>query len=158
MSSQFIVSTSTFISNDQNLESGYDFLARNGGNSEPILIEKYEEDKFKASVKIVPLFSISKPLEKQAALFTNLSFKNNEVCQEFIKEALKLSWEMGFKVALATEYQNEYTKSGFQQVERIFHGYKKQYPLLYFELSWDGINKISGDIIFPLNNKPLIIL
>ncbi|MBN1185229.1 MAG: hypothetical protein JXB49_23290 [Bacteroidales bacterium] len=149
MSSQMIVRTSAFINNDRDCISGYEFINQSIGSIEPIFAVKIQEDILQGSIKISPLFSISKPTEKQAALFTNLNFTNNENCQKIIKEALKLSWEMGYKVAFTAEYREEYTKAGFQQVDRTFNGYKKQYPLLFFELSWDGIKKISNNIIFP---------
>lgn len=122
---------------------------------EAILIESYTEAELTGHLLILPLFSKSRSNKKQGVLMANIDYKSKEEAGLLIREALMCSWELGYHVAFALYQSNLFTENGFNKVPKTqFPAYHFEVPLLYSELSWEGMKQISADLIFPyLLNK-----
>ena len=117
-----------------------------------ILIESYTGNESTGFLLILPLFSKSKPTKKQAVLFSNLSYTKRDEALMLIREGLMYSWELGYHAAFALETDLLYNESGFMKTpDNLFH--QDRMSLFFSELSWNGIKRISHDLIFPFMKK-----
>ena len=120
---------------------------------EVILIESYTGNELTGHLLVTPLFSRTKPAENQAVFLSNLFYSTNKEADSLIREAKMCSWEMEYHVAFALNTCSFYFENGFHKnTNNAFPLYCKEAPLIYSELSWDGINVLSGDLIFPMRN------
>ena len=125
-----------------------------GIRRETILIESYTGITKTGHLLILPLFSGSSPLEKQAVFLSNLTYSNINEAEKLIREGLMCSWELGYHVAFASDSNSLYKNSGFRNISKnFFSSFPHRAPLLYSELSWNGIKKIAHDLIFPVTEN-----
>jgi hypothetical protein len=126
-------------------------VIRHNAIKEIILIESYTGKRLTGHLLILPLFSKSKPSEKQAVLFSNLTYANHIEAKKIIAEGLMCAWEMGYHVAFTQNLESIIVKSGFIHPEKSHLKLNSvQSQLHYYELSWDGMHKIPDDLIFPI--------
>jgi len=110
------------------------------------------------SLLLISLLSKSKTSSKPAVIFTEPICSDDDFAKLLIREALMISWEIGYDVAFANSTNKIFLASGFKESEKIFALYNYELPLLCAELSWNGIEKIQEDLVFPLSFNPYKIL
>jgi hypothetical protein len=104
-----------------------------------------------ARLVLTPLISKLGHENHRAIMFEYLNYSGLRAANFIIKEALMLSWEMGYEVAFANTDIPLFVKSGFEKVSKIFTCYNNQQPLFYSELTWNGMKNIPCDLVFPSN-------
>jgi hypothetical protein len=118
---------------------------------ESILIESFSGSEKTGYLLILPLFSKSRPKEKQAVFFSNITYSNSIEAKLLIREGLMCSWEMGYHVAFTSGKNSLYKDSGFQNFSKnFFRSFFPKISLLYSDLTWNGIKQVSRDLIFPI--------
>ena len=119
-------------------------------NSRIIIIKRYEGTMINGHAILIPVISKSQAEMKQAVYFAAIAYNNHETARLLIKEALMFSWETGYLTAFAPDNDRAFSDCGFERCHRhVFSGDESHANLLYSNLSWDGINTIADDLIFP---------
>jgi hypothetical protein len=120
---------------------------------EVMLIESYTGNELTGHLLVTPLFSRSRPTKNQAVFFSNLFYSTNREAVLLIREAEMCSWEMKYHVAFALNTCSFYFENGFHKnTNNAFPEYNREIPLIYSELSWNGMDLLSEDLIFPFRN------
>ena len=129
-------------------------FAKQAFSKESFLIESFSDGKLSGHILILPLFSKSKPHTKQAVLFSDLSYSTISEAKSLIREGLMCSWEIGYKVAITTQCTDIFKVTGFSELpSNIFFSQTISKNFGIIELSWDGIKKLSKDLIFPSSHN-----
>ena len=135
--------------NENNLHEYYD-----GYNYEGILIKSYENKKISGFALFLPVISQSKPQTKQAVFLANLVYSNPNEAKKLIREGLMCSWEDGYHVAFVFGENQLYNNLGFQKVSKnFFDSRNNRLSLLMYELSWNGLEMISNDLLLPVQQE-----
>jgi len=116
------------------------------------------ENKQTNSLLLISLLSKSETSSKSAVIFTEPICFDSDFAKLLIREALMVAWEIGYNVAFAYSANSIFLACGFKEVDTIFPLYNYELPLLCAELSWNGIEKIPRDLVFPLSFNPYKIL
>lgn len=140
----------------QNCDSGLNASANRYDNTLKLELNRGTERV--AHLVLTPLISKSGNKNNRAIMFKDLKYCGFQYADIIIKEALMLSWEMGYEVAFTNTEIPMFVKSGFEKVSRIFTFYEYQQPLYFSELTWNGMNNIPFDLVFPSNINPFKIL
>jgi hypothetical protein len=119
-----------------------------------IWLQMFNHGKRTGSIKIQPLYSRSKPKEKHAVLFSEITCSNLIARKTLIKEALMVSWEMDYKVAFVLFDIEIYCQAGFRRSENFGIISNGTFSAYFFDLAREGIKKIPADIEFPLCIEP----
>jgi len=121
-------------------------------------LELHEGQELMGQILLFPLFSNSENNSKKAVWFSDLQYSGFQDARLLIKEALMICWELDFQVAFVNTDNQLYLNSGFEKSTKIFPFYNQEHPLLHAELTWNGMENIPNDLIFPLNINPFKIL
>ena len=136
------------------IETQYSFSLSENHETKDMQLRIFSHEHPGGSLNISPLFSKSNPKNKQAVLFSKLSFTDLVMMKTLMKEALMLSWEMDYKVAFTSNDFEVYSRVGFQKVQIPLILAGSSSPVYYFDLAWDGIKKLPSDIVFPQKINP----
>ena len=121
-------------------------------------LELFSGKNLSGQILIIQLNSKTRENSFRAVFFSGLKYSGFREAQHIIKEALMVSWELGFVVAFSNTDIHVFHNSGFEKVSKIFPFYNYELPLLCYELSWNGMNKIPENLLFPKNLNPYKIL
>lgn len=122
-----------------------------------ISIVAYKEAALLGHILVVPLSSQSNIGIEEASIICGIWTNEANVAELLVREAMMCSWEAGFHALFCFENYPDLTKIGFQPADkRNFAFNLDKYDVMGIELSWDGFEIISKDLVLPKAYLPSI--
>ena len=119
-----------------------------------IVIRSFYGEEMTGLAIFLPLRAAGDPLKKQAVYLARLTAKENNIAKALLREGLMCCWEAGYHVAFVLEEKAVYYDAGFQKISHnFFYRRTNGFPVLAFELSWNGLEMISSDLLLPFQRQ-----
>ena len=128
-----------------------------GGNGEWIIVS-YTGNIVSGYLVLQPMYSHTGKNSEEAVVFSKIVYASIGEGKMLVREGLMRSWELGNLVAFALDKDPVFMEAGFQKVtSKLIHSEMAGLAVLFKELKWQGMKRISGKLVIPTESKPIIL-
>ena len=131
-----------------------DLPERNGA----FVIESYTGNVVSGYLIIQPMFSHLGDNSNETVVFTKVVYSNTNEAKMLVREGLMRAWELDYLVAFVLDKDPVFMETGFQKVTgKLIHSEMAGLSVLFKELKWHGMKRISKKLIIPAESKPNVL-